>query len=163
MIDREDDASPEVFLAGGVEARRNYQLIIDHMAAECLGDLEGTMATMSRNEPFQINHATGMDIRGWDQVREFYRQRMTTYSGQSFFPQRWVVSDKVAVGMGFFKSAPQGTFFGLQARGKELLVPMTIWFYFEDGLVKGEAGYLDGHELRRQICEGATEVIRPIY
>jgi hypothetical protein len=33
---------------------------------------------------------------------------------------------------------------------------MAIWIYFEDTLVKGEAAYLDGGELLKQIREGTT-------
>lgn len=157
------DYSAELHFSSGPKSRRNYELILEHTSAEWSGDVDGTMATMTRNEPFQIMYATGLDIRGWENIREFYRQRMTTYGGQSFFPQRWVASDEICVGTGYFSSAPNNSFFGIPAHGKKILIPMTIWFYFEDDLIKGEAAYLDGHELRRQIAEGASGEIKHIY
>jgi hypothetical protein len=35
---------------------------------------------------------------------------------------------------------------------------MTVWSHVEDGLIKGEAAYLDGHELRHQIVHG-TDIL----
>ena len=122
------------------------------------------MATMTRDDPFQIMHATGLDIRGWENVREFYRKRMQTFSGQGFFPHRWIASDLAIVGSGYFSGRPDGVFFGVQTSGKSLCLPMTVWIYFEDSLVKGEAAYLDGLELQRQIREGTTKNrFDPVY
>jgi len=155
MASRNDfDFSAEVISAGGPIAERNWQRLEEHTIAEWPGDLDGTMATMTRNDPFQIMHATGLDIRGWDEVRAFYEQRMRTFQGQGFFAHRWVVSDKAIVGSGYFSGTPKGVFFGVPTTGKTLCLPMTVWIYFEDTLVKGEAAYLDGLELRRQIREG---------
>jgi predicted ester cyclase len=114
------------------------------------------MATMTRNDPFQIMHATGLEVRGWDNVRAFYEQRMRTFQGQGFFAHRWVVSEKAVVGSGYFSGTPNGIFFGVPTTGKTLCLPMAIWIYFEDTLVKGEAAYLDGGELLKQIREGTT-------
>ena len=150
------DYSEQVLFAGGAAAKRNWEMVLAHTSAEWSGDLDGTMATMSRNEPFQVMHATGLNVRGFDQVREFYRERLTTFQGQGFFPHRWVVSDEIIVGNGYFSGTPSGVFFGIASHGKTLCVPMTVWIYFEDGLIKGEAAYLDGDELRRQIVHGTT-------
>ena len=92
------------------------------------------------------------------------RRRMETFSGQGFFAHRWVVSDQVIVGNGYFSGAPTGEFFGVPATGRTLLLPMSLWIYFEDTLVKGEASYLDGAELQRQLREGATGDIKdPVF
>src|SRR5688572_13357669 len=148
--------SDNVFMAGGAKAERMWHLVLAHTSAEWSGDLDGTMETMTRNEPFQVMHATGLDIRGFQQVRAFYRERLKTFTGQAFFPHRWVVSEQAAVTNGYFYGKPSGVFFGVQTTGKTLCLPMTIWIYFEDDLVKGESAYLDGHELRRQIEHGTT-------
>ena len=150
------DYSEQIIRAGGEQAERNWQLLLAHTSAEWSGDLETTMETMTRNDPFQVMHATGLNIRGWDAVREFYRERLTTFQGQGFIPHRWVVSEEVIVGTGYFSGTPKGVFFGIPSHGQTLCVPMTVWIYFEDGLIKGEAAYLDGHELRQQIQNGTT-------
>ena len=56
------------------------------------------MTTMTRNDPFQIMHATGLHVRGWDNVRAFYAERMKTFHGQGFYAHRIVVSEKAIVG-----------------------------------------------------------------
>lgn len=157
MASKQDfDFSADIIMAGGAFAERNWQRLEEHTVAEWSGDLAGTMATMSRNDPFQIMYATGLDVRGWDAVRDFYAQRLKTFQGQGFFARRWVVSDKAIVGSGYFSGTPTGTFFGVPTTGKKLCLPMTVWIYFEDTLVKGEVAYLDGLELQRQIREGST-------
>jgi predicted ester cyclase len=157
MMASEDDFdfSAQILMAGSATAERNWERLKEHTVAEWSGDLHATMETMTRNDPFQIMYPTGMNIRGWENVREFYRARMKVFSGQGFFAHQWVVSDKLIVGQGYFSGAPTGMFFGTPAHGKQLLVPTTVWVYFEDTLVKGEAAYLDGLELQRQIREGA--------
>lgn len=158
------DFSAERIMAGGAIAQRNWERLEEHTIAEWTGDLDATMSTMTRNDPFQIMYATGLHVRGFEEVREFYRRRMTTFSGQGFFAKRWVVSDQVIVGNGYFSGTPQGEFFGMPATGKSLLLPMSLWIYFEDTLLKGEATYLDGAELRRQLREGPRGRIEdPVY
>lgn len=150
------DYSDQVIRAGGAASDRNWALLLEHTSAEWVGDLDATMATMTRNEPFQAMHATGLDVRGWENVRDFYATRLQTFQGQGFVPHRWVVSDALIVGSGYFAGTPSGVFFGIETRGRTLCLPMTVWIHFEDGLIKGEAAYLDGHELRRQIVHGTT-------
>jgi predicted ester cyclase len=151
------DFSADVIMAGGAVAERNWERLKEHTVAEWSGDLDGTMATMSRNDPFQIMYATGLHVRGWEAVRDFYAERLKTFQGQGFFAHRWVVSDQAIVGVGYFSGAPKGVFFGVPTDGKTLCLPMTIWIYFEDTLLKGEAAYLDGLELQRQIREGGPQ------
>jgi predicted ester cyclase len=158
------DFSAQVIKAGGALADRNWARLVDHTVAEWSGDLDGTMATMSRNDPFQIMYATGLRVVGFDEVREFYRNRMLTFQGQGFFAHRWVVSDEVIVGNGYFEGVPSGVFFGTPTTGKKLCLPMSIWIYFEDTMLKGEAAYLDGRELQRQIVEGTNRSRHtPVY
>ncbi|WP_137179468.1 ester cyclase [Roseomonas sp. AR75] len=147
MATRADfDFSAEIIMAGGAAARRNWEVLEAHTVAEWSCDLEATMATITRRDPFQIMYATGLDVRGFDAVREFYRRRFETFQGQGFFARRWVVSDSVIVGNGLFRGTPRGTFFGTPTTGKRLCLPMTVWVHFEDELLKGEASYLDGAE-----------------
>ena len=158
------DFSADVIFAGGGAAERNWDVLKQHMIAEWSGDLDATMATITKNDPFQIMHATGLHVRGWDDVRHFYEQRMRTFQGQGFYAHRWIVSDSAIVGAGYFSGTPSGVFFGAQTSGKTLCLPLTVWIYFEDGLLKGEAAYLDGLELQRQIREGSTQDRRtPVY
>lgn len=160
--DAKFDYSAEITIAGEV-AQRNWDRLREHTAAEWSCDLEKTMATMTA-DPFQIFHATGVSIYGYDAVRAFYAERFQTFSGQGFFAKRWVVTDQVAVGQGWYQGTPSGPFFGTVTYGKPLFFAIALWIYFEDGLVKGESMYGDGHEIERQILEGATgDVHAPLY
>lgn len=160
----EFDFSAQMFFAGGPQAQRNWDCMKDHAVAEWSGDVEATMATITRNDPFQVFYPTGLDVRGWENVRTFYAERFETFSGQGFYAHRWIVTDEVIAGQGYFKNNPKGNFFGLPSYGKPIFLPMALWIYFENGLLKGEAAYFDRKELERQIEEGATGDVRtPIY
>jgi len=152
------DYSGDIICAGGQAAEDNWRLLLTHTSAEWSGDVDATMATMTRNDPFQIMYATGLHVRGWEAVRDFYAGRLQTFQGQAFEVRRWIVSDAVIVGNGYFAGTPEGVFFGVQTTGKRLCLPMTVWVHFEDGLIKGEAAYLDGYELRRQIVNGTDKL-----
>ncbi|MCO5161360.1 MAG: ester cyclase [Mesorhizobium sp.] len=151
------DYSGDVISTGGKGAEHAWRMLLTHTSAEWSGDVDATMATMTRNDPFQIMYGTGLNIRGWDAVRDFYAGRLQTFQGQAFEVRRWVVSDAVIIGNGYFAGTPKGVFFGVPTTGKRLCLPMTVWVHFEDGLIKGEAAYLDGHELRHQIVHGTDK------
>jgi predicted ester cyclase len=146
-------------------ARANYQKFCDHAVAEWSGDLEATMATVSPDNPFQIFQATQVEVWGYDEVRKFYADRLVTFQGQGFHAKRWIFTDDVAVGRGWFKGNPKGMFFGTMSFGKPLFFPMTLWIYFDkDSLIQGETAYSDSAELHRQIQEGHTgDVTLPVY
>jgi len=165
MASEEDfDFSAQLIMVGGAAAERNWECMKAHALAEWTCDVDATMATVTRNDPFQIFYATGLNVRGWENVRDFYAQRFRTFQGQGFYAHRWVVTDELIAGQGYFMNSPEGNFFGVETYGKLLFLPMSLWIYFEDGLLKGEAGYFDRAELDRQIREGKTGDIRtPLY
>ena len=147
------DLGPDVQIAASAAARRNFAAMQAHTSAEWSGDLDATMATMTR-DPFQVFHATGLKVRGYDAVRAFYAERFRTFSGQALRLHRMLVGDTMLVAEGRFEGAPKGMFFGVMSYGMPLLFPLTVWVYFEDGLLRGEAAYFDAAELRRQIRDG---------
>jgi len=163
--EKDFDFSAEMSFDGSVAARNNWDCLKAHMIAEWSGDLDATMATVTRNNPFQIFHGTGTEIWGWENVREFYRQRFQVFSGQGFYAKRIVCTEKVIVGQGWCSTTPRpGNFFGAESAGKPVFYPIALWIYFENGLIKGEAAYFDGAEVARQLREGKTGDVRtPIF
>ena len=159
------DFSAAISFDGSAAARANWDCLKAHMIAEWSGDLDGTMATITRDNPFQIFHGTGTEIWGWDNVREFYRARFKVFSGQGFYAQRIVCTDTVIVAQGWCSITPRsGNLFGAEAAGKPIFQPLALWVYFENGLIKGEAAYFDGAEMQRQLREGATGDVRtPVF
>ncbi len=117
------------------------------------------MATMTL-DPFQVFHATGLAVHGYDAVRAFYKERFQTFSGQGLFAHRMIVTDTLLVTEGYYQGMPKGMFFGAMTHGKPLFLPMTVWVYFEESLIKGEAGYFDLNELQRQIRDGQDGDVR---
>lgn len=166
MAAEEDfDFSAEITFDGTQEARDNWDCLKRHMVAEWSGDLDATMATMTRNDPFQIFYGTGLHVHGWENVREFYRERFTTFSGQGFYARRLVCTAHYITAQGWHHVTPQpGLLFGAMSSGKPVFLPMALWVHFEDGLIKGEAAYFDGAELQRQLRAGATgDIHAPIW
>ncbi|HZT51233.1 MAG TPA: hypothetical protein VFA22_04830 [Stellaceae bacterium] len=159
------DFSAAMSFDGSAAARANWDCLKAHMVAEWSGDLERTMATITRDNPFQIFHGTGTEIWGWDAVRAFYRERFTVFSGQGFYAKRIVCAADVIVAQGWCSITPrEGRLFGADAAGKSIFQPLALWVYFERGLIKGEAAYFDGAEMRRQLRDGATGDVRtPLY
>ncbi len=159
------DFSAAISFDGSAAARANWDCLKAHMIAEWSGDLDGTMTTITRDNPFQIFHGTGTEIWGWDNVREFYRARFKVFSGQGFYAQRIVCTDTVIVAQGWCSITPRsGNLFGADASGKPIFQPLALWVYFENGLIKGEAAYFDGAEMQRQLREGATGDVRtPVF
>ncbi len=153
------DLGPDITFAGTEIAQQNFERMRAHTTAEWTGDLDTTMATMTR-DPFQVFHATGLAVYGYDAVRAFYKERFQTFSGQGLYAHRMVVTDKLLVTEGYYKGSPDGMFFGVMTHGKPLFLPMTVWVYFEDTLIKGESGYFDLNELQRQIREGQEGDVR---
>jgi predicted ester cyclase len=137
------------------KARLNWDTFCKHAVAEWNVDIEGTMATVSKDQPFQIFYGTGYEVHGFDDVRAFYEERMRTFRGQGFYADDFLVNDDVMVARGWFKGSPKGFFFGAQASGKPMLFRLTLWVDFDDhGLVKGESAYFDGKEFARQAEHG---------
>lgn len=155
MSSAKDFKFGEIIVDGSEIARKNWDRMQEHAVAEWSGDLEATMATVSRNEPFQIFHGTGTVIRGWDAVYEFYKERLTVFSGQGFFADHFIVTDRYIAAEGHFKGSPKGMFFGTMTYGRPLHLPFSLWIHCENTFIKGEVAYFDGAELQRQIDGGA--------
>lgn len=153
MTARKFDLGPDIWIADSEVARRNFERMVAHTNAEWSGDLDATMATMTA-DPFQVFHSTGFRVHGYDAVRAFYQERFQTFSGQGLFAHRMVVTDAMLVAEGYYQGSPNGMFFGLMSHGRPLCFPITVWVYFEDTLLKGEAAYFDSAKVTRQIREG---------
>lgn len=135
------------------KARLNWANFCKHAVAEWNVDIDATMATVSKDKPFQIFYGTGYEVHGTEDVRAFYEERMRTFQGQGFYADDFLVNDDVMVARGWFKGKPKGFFFGGQASGKPMKFRITLWVDFDaEGLVRGESAYFDGKEFAYQ-CE----------
>jgi hypothetical protein len=132
-------------------ARANKQVLDAHLQGEWCSDLDATMATMHRDGPWQIVHALGLEVRGFEEVREYYAERFTVHTGPGMeYFTRVTVADTCA-----YMECSELTWIPQTATGgRQLSVPTVLVVDFRDGLLLGETVYMDGALLRGQL-EGA--------
>jgi hypothetical protein len=135
--------------------RRNLEVLLEHMKAECTGDLEGLMATVAENASY---HAYGappeQSPQGKAAVRKFYEDFIASGATKLEFDiDRLVVDRHCILTEGVMKMAWPGA--TLAARGLPVDDPdafylyearmATLWPFDDDGLVIGEDTYTGGN------------------
>jgi hypothetical protein len=144
----EDWLRGPLHVAGTEAAHANKRMLDAHLQAEWTSDLDGTMATMHRDEPWQIVHGLGVEVRGFDAVTEYYATRFTTWTGPGMeYFTRVTIADTCAYmecsELTWIPDTPTG--------GRHLSVPTVLVVDFRDGLVLGETVYMDSALLRGQL------------
>lgn len=143
------------------EARANKRALDRHLQAEWSSDLEATMATIHPREPWQVIHGLGVDVRGFEAVRDYYARRFDNWPGPGMEHfDRVTVTEACAYLECRLSLEPQGEFAGRAAEGRKLDVPAVIVIDFEEGLVVGETVYLDSALARVQLGEQAAGGVR---
>lgn len=133
-----------LFVADNDLARRNKAVLEAHFKAEWGTDIEATMRTMHPDRPWQRILGLGIDVQGFDEVRDYYLRRFETWPDpvMEHF-DRVTVTDTVAYVEGTLKLTLQGDFQGLQAEGGTIESLTVIVIDFRDGLLLGETVHLD--------------------
>jgi len=141
----------------GARRRRNLETVLAHMKAETAGDLDGLMATITKqHEPHY--HAYGTDDpvlnpRGRAAVRQFYTAFVASGAVKlELDVDRLVVDDDAVITEGLMKIAYPGNL--LRLMGHAVSDPdafylfrtrmCVVWPMDEDGLVIGEDTYSEG-------------------
>lgn len=137
-------------------ARANKDALEAHLRAEWSSDLDATMATIHPDDPWQIMHGLGVEVRGFEPVRGYYAGRFETWPGpgmESF--SRVTIAETSAYLECQLTPEPDGAFGGrATAAGAKLDVPAVIIVDFRDGLVLGETLFLDSTLAREQLGAG---------
>lgn len=134
-------------------ARANYALLERHFEAEWHSDIDGTMATIHPDDPWQSIPALGVDVRGFDAVRDYYLRRFASWPGPAMeWFDRTTVTDSCIIVEGRLQVTPKGDFGGMAAAGAQLSAPCVIIVDCRDGLIIGETVYVDGAALRGQLA-----------
>jgi ketosteroid isomerase-like protein len=137
-------------------ARKNKRGVEAHFEAEWNGDIEATMRTIHPDDPWQVIHGFGVDVRGYDAVRDYYNARFGSWPGPAMDHfTRVTVTDTAVIFEGTLDIRPQGEWAGRQAEGTKISVPCTIVVDMRDGLVLGETVYLDSAGAQAQISGSA--------
>lgn len=140
----EDYTRGTLFVALGAAARANKDVFERHLNAEWVSDIEGTMATIHPDAPFQRIPALGVDVRGFDGVRRFYEDRFASWPGPALKHfDRVAVTDTCIYVEGQMEIETSGQFRGLDASGRRISAPVVIVLEFRDGLLAGETVYMD--------------------
>ncbi len=144
----EDWVRGPLFIADTDLARANKAMMERHFLTEWNGDIEATMQTIHPDEPWQRIPALGVDIRGYEAVRDYYLARFATWPGPAMkFFDRATVADTCIYVEGKLAIEPKGQIGGVRTEARILTAPCVIVVDFRDGLILGETVYVDGKAL----------------
>ena len=134
-----------VFVADTQASRANKAVFEWHLVSEWKGDIENTMGTIHRDNPYQKIPALGVDCNGFDEIRAFYLGRFESWPGpalQSF--DRVTITDRIIYVEGKFDVTSTGNeLAGLNVAGKSVSTSCMIVLECKDGLLLGERVYMD--------------------
>jgi ketosteroid isomerase-like protein len=146
----EDYTRGTLFVAPSAAARANKDVFERHLNAEWVSDIEGTMATIHPDEPFQRIPALGVEAIGFEAIRRFYEGRFVSWPGPALKHfDRVAVTDTCIYVEGRMEIETSGQFQGLKASGRRISAPVVIVVEFRDGLLSGETVYMDGALVKR--------------
>jgi hypothetical protein len=147
----EDYTRGTLFVANSATARANKAVFERHLSAEWASDIETTMATIHRDNPYQRIPALGVDIDSFEGIREFYLRRFETWPGPALpHFDRCTVTDECIYVEGTFQIQSSGEFSGLNITGTTFSTPCIIVLECRDGLLVGEIVYMDGAALKQR-------------
>lgn len=140
----EDYTRGPLFVAPSASARTHKDVFERHLNAEWVSDIEGTMATIHPDAPFQKIPALGVDVQGFEGVRQFYEGRFASWPGPALKHfDRVAVTDTCIYVEGLMEVESNGEFHGLEVAGRRISAPVVIVLEFRDGLLSGETVYMD--------------------
>lgn len=144
-----------LFIADTDAARANKAVMERHFLTEWSGDIEATMATIHPDQPWQRIPALGIDINGYDAVRDYYLRRFANWPGPAMeFFDRATIADTCLYVEGTLTIEPKGEFGSVKIDAQVLRAPSVIVVDFKDGRILGETVYVDGATLMGQRAGG---------
>jgi hypothetical protein len=141
-----------LIIAGTQTAHANKAMMERHFLTEWNSDIEATMATIHPEGPWQRIPALGVDVNGFDAVRDYYLRRFETWPGPAMkFFHRATIADTCLYVEGTLTIEPKGEFGSMKTDMQVLTAPTVIVVDFKDGLILGETVYVDGAALMGQM------------
>jgi predicted ester cyclase len=142
------------FVADSDDARANKAIFERHLTVEWESDIDATMATMHPDNPWQRIPALGVNVNGFEAVRQYYLDRFQNWPGPAMkYFDRVSVTDTCIYTEGTLEIQPTGEFGGIDMAGAKISVPVVIVVDCRDGLIIGETVYLDGAAIRGQSAQ----------
>lgn len=121
-----------------------------HVSAETAFDMEGTLATLTRDCLFE-DVPTGELHRGREGVRRYYNEWWSAFGNVPEGSRRHVPAADTLIVETRFVGVHRGPYRGLAASGRKIDLPVAIFVSFRDGLMAGERFYYDRASLLGQI------------
>jgi hypothetical protein len=132
-------------------ARANKRVLDAHLQAEWTSDIDATMRTIHPDNPWQIVHGLGVEVRGFEEVRAFYAARFEQWTGPGMEHfSRVTIGDTCG-----YLECVAGRVPGQAAPADGLDVPAILVVDFRDQLLLGETVYLDSALAREQLSQQA--------
>ena len=125
-------------------------ILRQHLAAETVFDMEGTLATLTEDCVFE-DVPTGEAYRGRDSVRAYYNEWWTAFAIVPQDIRSYIVSETFLIVETRFVGAHRGKYRGTAPTGRPLNLPVAIFISLRDGLMSGERFYYDRATLLAQI------------
>jgi hypothetical protein len=139
-----------VFVADTDVSRANKEVFERHLVAEWSNEIEETMATVHPDGSYQRIPALGVDVQGFDGIREFYLDRFEKWPGPALksFTRVSVVDNCIYVEGEFDVEGSGDDLRSLNISGKSVKSPCMIALECRDGLLVGEIVYMDSGALK---------------
>ena len=121
-----------------------------HVAAETVHDMEGTLATLTRDCLFE-DVPTGTLHRGHQGVRAYYQRWWSAFGNAPEKSRRYVPDPATMIVETHFVGTHVGEWDGISPSGRAIDLPVMIVVSFADALMSGERFYYDRATLLSQL------------
>jgi len=125
-----------------------------HLSAEGVHDMPSTLKTLHPECRF-LDEPLGLRFEGRDGARQHYDMWWSGFGATLDGGALYWVRDDLVIGDSTFVGRHDGTFAGLAATGRPLLLPFVVFVDFRDGLLAGERFVYDLNSLLRQVGHAA--------
>ena len=130
------------------EARE--ELLRQHLAAHCAGDIDGVVASFSRPRMELI--ASGRVLDGADAVRSYLQERRRAFPDQAFEVICHHHSDRAVVSEHWMTGTHLGEVHGVEPSGKQFKARMASIFEFDGESLVNQRLYYDAGTIARQLA-----------
>ena len=129
----------------------NEAILRRHVSAETAFDMEGTLATLTKDCLFE-DMPSGETYRGLEAVRAYYQEWWTAFGNVPSGSRLHVPYGDCLIVETRFVGTHKGGYRGIAATGRPIDLPLVIIVSFRDGLMSGERFYYDRQTLLNQIA-----------
>ncbi len=128
----------------------HLELLKRHLAAENAHDLDGTLATLAADCVF-VDTGTGERWGGHAEVGAYYQAWWTAFDNHVSTEVRHFPAPDLAIVETRWTGRHVGAFWGIEATGRQIDVPVLIKVPIRDGLMAGEEFFWDRLSLLDQL------------